>query len=87
VRISPVFRSINKPMTHMGVERDFFYYVVLGVPAFIFLMWKDWWGIAASGIAFGFFLNVGRWLTAKGPSYLKIMQRASRLKKSYDPIK
>jgi len=83
VRINPIHRSLNKPLTILGVERKlFFAATVIGAATF------NYFGSLLGGIAmFLVLFLVARLATAKDPQLPRILLNSSRFSHRYDPAK
>jgi type IV secretory pathway TrbD component len=68
-----LYRSLNKPLTILGVERKLFM-----LAAFM---------SAATFNMFGSLVSLGRWATRTDPQILRILLNSSRQKTHYDPFK
>ncbi len=81
--VHPVYRSMNKPLTILGVERRlFFLALVMGAATFNFF------GSLLGGLLMFLALFVfGRWATAIDPQILRILLNSSKFKLRYDPAK
>src|SRR5882762_5496521 len=83
VRVHPVYRAINKPLTIWGAERRlFFLALIMGGATFNFF------GSLLSGIVMflGLFL-AARWATVKDVQMLRILLNSAKDKTQYDPGK
>ncbi len=80
---NPVHRSLNKPLTILGVERKLFFFVaVLGAATFNFF------GSLLGGVVmFAVLYAAARLATTRDPEMLRIVLNASRFKTQYDPAK
>ena len=82
-RTNAVHRSLNKPLTILGVERRlFFSSMVIAAATFNFF------GSLLGGLLMfvALFLSA-RFITAKDPQLLRILLNASKFKSRYDPAK
>jgi type IV secretory pathway VirB3-like protein len=81
--IHPIYRSLNKPLTILGVERKlFFFVVVIGAATFNFF------GSLLGGLAmFAVLYVAARLATARDPEMLRIVLNASKFRVQYDPAK
>jgi len=81
--IHPIHRSLNKPLTILGVERKlFFFAAALGAATFNFF------GSLLGGVAmFAVLYAAARLATAHDPEMLRIVLNASKFKTQYDPAK
>jgi type IV secretory pathway TrbD component len=82
-RTNRVFKSLNKPLTYLGVERTVFYFVcVAAVGAFnLFNSILAGMAIFVGGFAFG------HWATNSDPAFLRILAKSERYKARYDAAK
>jgi len=81
--INPIHRSLNKPLTILGVERKlFFFSMLLGAGVFNFF------GSLVGGLLmFAVLFFAARMATANDPHFLRILINASKFKSRYDPAK
>ena len=82
-RINPVQRSLSRPLTIFGAERKLFFFAMcLGAGTFNLL------GSLLGGICMFLLLYfVARWATATDPQILRLLLRAAKLRRQYDPMK
>src|SRR6266478_2908459 len=82
-RINPVQRSISRPLTILGAERKLFFFAMcLGAATFNLL------GSLVGGLLMFLLLYfVARWATATDPQILRLLFRAAKLRRQYDPMK
>jgi type IV secretory pathway TrbD component len=82
-KLNPVYRSINKPLTIWGAERQLFFLVmVIGAATFNFF------GSLVSGLVMFLVLYLfARWATVTDPQILRIVLNSSKFKLRYDPAK
>lgn len=82
-RTNPIHRSLNKPLTILGVERKLFFLAALiGAGTFNFF------GSLLGGLLmFVTLFLVLRLATARDPQMLRIALNASKFKARYDPAK
>jgi len=82
-RINPVQRSLSRPLTILGAERKLFFFAMcLGAGTFNLL------GSLLGGILMFLLLYfVARWATATDPQILRLLLRAAKLRREYDPMK
>ncbi|MGH9396126.1 MAG: VirB3 family type IV secretion system protein [Terriglobia bacterium] len=82
-RTNPVFRSLNRPLTILGVERKLFFFALL-MGAGVFNLMKTLLG----GILMFFLLYaIGRWATKTDPKILRFLLNSGGTKAQYDPMK
>jgi len=81
--LHPVYRSLNKPLTIWGVERQlFFLAAMIGAASFNFF------GSLLGGLLmFVVLFAAARWATAADPQMLRILLNSARFKIQYDPAK
>jgi type IV secretory pathway TrbD component len=82
-RTNRVFKSLNKPLTYLGIERMLFYFVcVAAVGAFnLFNSILAGMAVFVGGFAFG------HWATNSDPAFLRILAKSERYKTRYDAAK
>lgn len=82
-RLNPVQRSLSRPLTILGAERKLFFFAMcLGAATFNLL------GSLLGGILIFLLLYfVARWATAADPQILRLLLRAAKLRRQYDPAK
>ena len=82
-KANPIHRSLNRPLTILGVERKlFFSAMVMGAATFNFF------GSLLGGILmFVVLFLAARMATAKDPQLIRILLNASKFKSRYDPAK
>jgi type IV secretory pathway TrbD component len=81
--VHAVYRSINKPLTILGAERQlFFLAAIVGAATFNFF------GSLLGGLLmFATLYLLARWATVTDPQILRIVINSSTLKPRYDPGK
>ena len=82
-RINPVQRSLSRPLTILGAERKLFFLAMcLGAATFNLL------GSLMGGLLIFLLLYfVARWATATDPQILRLLIRAAKFRRQYDPAK
>ena len=82
-RMNPIHRSLNKPLTILGVERKlFFLAMVMGAATFNFF------GSLLGGLfMFAVLFLLARLTTVTDPQLLRILLNASKFKSRYDSAK
>lgn len=82
-RINPVQRSLSRPLTILGAERKLFFFAMcLGAGTFNLL------GSLVGGVLMFLLLYfVARWATATDPQILRLLLRAAKFHRQYDPMK
>ena len=82
-RPSRTYRSLNKPLTILGVERRILF-LTLAVSVGTF----NFFGSLLGGILmFGLLYGFGLWTTARDPALLSILLAAADHASFYDPLK
>lgn len=81
--VHPVHKSINKPLTILGVERKlFFLAMVMGGATFNFF------GSLMGGLfMFGSLYGFAHWATATDPQIIRVLLNSANFKTHYDPGK
>ena len=82
-RTNPVFRSLNRPLTVMGVERKLFFLALLMGAAVFNLLHTFLGGILMFFLLYWF----ARWATRTDPQILRFLMNSTRLRTLYDPSK
>ena len=82
-RTNRVFKSLNKPLTYLGVERTLFYFVCVAAVAAFNLFNSILAGMAVFVGGFAF----GHWATNTDPAFLRILAKSERYKARYDAAK
>ena len=82
-RINPVFRSFNRPLTLMGVERKLFFLALI-MGAAVFNLLHTFLGGILMFLALYWF---ARWTTRTDPQILRFLLNSARLRTLYDPSK
>lgn len=82
-RINPVQRSLSRPLTILGAERKLFFFAMcLGAGTFNLL------GSLLGGLLMFLLLySFARWATLTDPQILRLLLRAAKLRRRYDPMK
>jgi type IV secretory pathway TrbD component len=82
-RSNAVQRSLSRPLTILGAERKLFFFAMcLGAGTFNLL------GSLSGGMLIFLLLYlVARWATATDPQIFRLLLRAARLRREYDPMK
>ncbi len=82
-RMNPVQRSLSRPLTILGAERKLFFFAMcLGAGTFNLL------NSLSGGVLIFFVLYfVARWATATDPQILRLLLRAAKMRRQYDPAK
>jgi type IV secretory pathway TrbD component len=82
-RTNPVFKSLHKPLTYLGVERTVFYFVCVGAVGVFNLFNSILAGMAVFVGGFAF----GHWVTNSDPAFLRILAKSEGYKLCYDAAK
>lgn len=83
MRTTPLFRSLNRPLTILGAERKlFFFALVMG--ACVFNLFSSLLG--ALGMFFALYL-FARWATRTDPQILRFLLNSTKIRAQYDPMK
>jgi type IV secretory pathway TrbD component len=82
-RTNPVFRSLNRPLTILGVERKLFFFALL-MGAGVFNLMKT---LLGGILMFCLLYFIGRWATRTDPMILRFLLNSGRTKTQYDPMK
>ena len=82
-RRNRVYKSLNRPLTYLGVERTVFFFVCVAAVGAFNLFDSLLAGIAVflGGFAFG------TWVTNTDPAFLRILAKSNRYKTRYDAAK
>src|SRR6266852_9838768 len=82
-RINPVQRSLSRPLTILGAERNLFFFAMcLGAATFNLL------GSLLGGLLIFLLLYfVARWATQTDPQILRFLLTSPKLRNQYDPAK
>jgi type IV secretory pathway TrbD component len=83
MRVNKVYKSINRPLTIMGVERTlFFFSAMMGAATFNLL------GSFLGGIlTFLFLFLFSVWATRHDPQMLRILMNSRKYRTQYCPVK
>ena len=82
-RINPVQRSLSRPLTILGAERKLFFFAMcLGAGTFNLLN-----SLSGGVLIFLLLYFVARWATATDPQILRLLLRAAKVRRQYDPAK
>jgi type IV secretory pathway TrbD component len=82
-RNNRVYRSLNRPLTYLGVERTLFYFVCVGAVGAFNLFNSLLAGIAVflGGFAFG------HWSTSTDPAFVRVLAKSDGFNTRYDAAK
>ena len=76
-------RSLSRPLTILGAERKLFFFAMcLGAGTFNLLN-----SLSGGVLIFLLLYFVARWATATDPQILRLLLRAARIRRQYDPAK
>ena len=82
-RMNAVPRSLSRPLTILGAERKLFFFAMcLGAATFNLLN-----SLSGGVLIFLLLYVIARWATATDPQILKLLLRAAKLRRQYDPAK
>ncbi len=82
-RISPVFRSLNRPLTIIGAERKLFFFALM-MGAGVFNLLKTFLGGIFMFLAL---YLLARWATKTDPQILRFLLNSAKTRTQYDPMK
>ena len=83
LRSNPVQRSLSRPLTILGAERKLFFFAMcLGAATFNLLN-----SLLGGILIFLLLYCAARWATSTDPQILKLLLRAAKLRRQYDPAK
>ena len=77
----PVYRTLNKPMTLLGVERKLFFFILV----VSFLLFHLTEALVPAVVLFGVLGAVARAATQADPQILRILINSNRFGTRYDP--
>jgi type IV secretory pathway TrbD component len=78
-----VQKSLSHPLTILGAERKLFFFAMcLGAATFNLLN-----SLSGGVLMFLLLYVVARWATATDPQILRLLVRAAKLRRQYDPTK
>ena len=76
-------RSLSRPLTILGAERKLFFFAMcLGAATFNLLN-----SLSGGVLIFLLLYFFARWATTTDPQILKLLLRAAKLRRAYDPLK
>jgi type IV secretory pathway TrbD component len=82
-RINPVQRSLSRPLTILGAERKLFFFAMcLGAATFNLLN-----SLSGGVLIFLLLYFAARCATATDPQILRLLLRAAKFRRQYDPAK
>lgn len=80
---NPVFRTLNRPLTILGVERKlFFFALVIGACVFNLLN-----SLVGAVVMFFTLYLFARWATQTDPQILRFLLNSAKVRTRYDPMK
>ncbi len=82
-RTSPVFRSLNRPLTILGAERKLFFFSLM-MGAGVFNLLKTFLGGILMFLAL---YLLARWATKTDPQILRFLLNSAKTRTQYDPMK
>jgi type IV secretory pathway VirB3-like protein len=77
----PVYRSLSKPMTILGVERRLFFFILMVA----FLLFHLSETLLPALVLFGILWTLAKAATQADPQMLRILLNSSRFAARYDP--
>ena len=83
MQVHPVYRSLNRIMTLLGVERKLFFFVLL--LAFLLFQLTD--ALVPAVVLFGILWVLAKAATQTDPQILRVLLNSSRFGTRYDPGK
>lgn len=83
VKKHPVYRSLNKPLTLLGVERRLFFFLL----TVSFLLLRLTGALVPALGLFLMFMLAARWATSFDPQILRVLLNSRRFVARYDPAK
>jgi len=83
VKVNPVFRTLNRPLTILGAERKLFFFALI-VAACVFNLFSSL--VGALGMFFALYM-FARWATRTDPQILRFLLNSTKIRAQYDPIK
>src|ERR1700739_4207375 len=78
-----LYKSMQKPLTSLGVERTLFYFICVGAVGAFNLFNSLIAGVAVFVGGFAF----GHWVTNTDPAFLRILAKSERYNVRYDAAK
>jgi type IV secretory pathway TrbD component len=82
-RINKVHRSLSRPLTILGAERELFFFAMcLGAATFNLLN-----SLLGGLLIFSLLFFMARWATHTDPQILRFLLSAATLRTQYDPMK
>lgn len=82
-RRNPVFKSLHKPLTYMGIERKLFFFICVGAVG-CFNLFDS---LLAGAIVFLGGSIFGYWVTNEDPAFLHILMKSGNSEARYDAAK
>jgi len=82
-RVNTVYRTLNRPLTMLGVERKLFFFAMcMGAATFNMLS-----SLLGGTLMFLLLYLFARWATNTDPQILRFLLSAAKFKTQYDPAK
>ena len=82
-RINTVYRTLQRPLTMLGVERKLFFFAMcMGAATFNMLS-----SLLGGILMFVLLYFAARWATNTDPQILRLLLSAAKFKSQYDPAK
>jgi type IV secretory pathway TrbD component len=82
-RISPVHRSLSRPLTILGAERRLFFFAMCVGAGTVNLLGSLTGGL----LMFLLLYALARWATKTDPQILRLLLASAKLRRQYDPAK
>jgi type IV secretory pathway VirB3-like protein len=83
MKTNPVFRSLNRPLTILEVERKLFFFALV-MAACVFNLFNSL--VGSLGMFFALYL-FARWATRTDPQILRFLLNSTKTRTQYDPMK
>src|SRR5271168_4444228 len=83
VRVSPVFKAMNRPLTVLGAERRLFFVALISGGAIFSLLHSLFGGIALFVVG----VVIARRATKYDVEILKVLFNSDKFRRRYDPMK
>jgi len=83
VRVSPVFKAMNRPLTVLGAERRLFFVALISGGAIFSLLHSLFGGIALFVVG----VFIARRATKYDVEILRVLFNSSKFRRRYDPMK
>lgn len=82
-RRNPVFKSLHRPLTYMGIERKVFFFVCVAAVG-CFNLFNS---LMAGIVVFIGGAGIGYWMTNEDPAFLQILGKSEKFRPRYDASK